>query len=100
MIDNQVLWCLNSNPKNWEFKKDTRKESILEWKPVKEVIKEEVEKPLEEIKEEKIVEEHKDFWYDKSVNIPPERDPLHFDVMYRDMIKWLIINRFDFSVLS
>lgn len=23
MIDSAVHWCLNSNPKNWQFKKDT-----------------------------------------------------------------------------
>ena len=34
MIENTVLWCLNSNPKNKNLKKDTRKDNILERLPV------------------------------------------------------------------
>lgn len=34
MIENAVLWCLNSNPKNKNLKKDTRKDNILERLPV------------------------------------------------------------------
>lgn len=34
MIENAVLWCMNSNPKNRALKKDTRKDNILDWLPV------------------------------------------------------------------
>lgn len=49
MIENAVLWCMNSNPKNRSLKKDTRKDNILDRLPVQEVIPEEKEKTLDEV---------------------------------------------------
>lgn len=85
MIDNSVLWCLNSNPKNRSLKKDTWKDTILERMPVQEVIPEEKEKTLEEVIQKvendlKKEEQKNEFRYDKSVTLPPERDPLNFDI--------------------
>lgn len=65
------------------------------------MIPEEKEKKLEEVikQTDEKEEEKREFRYDKTVSIPPERDPLNFDIQYKDMIKRLIINRFDFTIL-
>lgn len=41
-------------------------------------------------------EESKHFWYDKSPQIPLDRDPLHFNRLYKELITNLIMCRFDF----
>ena len=62
----------------------------------------EQEKTLDEVtkkmdEEAKKEKEGREFRYDKTISLPADRDPLHFDQQYKEMIKTWIMNRFDFG---